>query len=107
MPPVTRLAVIRAPGFERCMYIRVPLSGPSRAAQFFNACRSLPRDHPGCFHAQDRAQAFPAGKDAVAHRLMDGFGPLGGGWKEFFQGLVYRALALVEDFLEHEDVSIT
>jgi hypothetical protein len=45
-------------------------------------------DHAGGFHAEDGAEAFAAGEDAVAHGSVDGVGQGVGRREEAFKGRV-------------------
>jgi hypothetical protein len=73
-----------------------------RAPEFLNTIGQFAGNHPCGFHAQDGAQALATGKNAVAHRLVDGFRPLCWRGQESFQSLINGLLALLKDVCKHE-----
>src|SRR5712671_5188424 len=57
-------------------------------------------EYPGGLNAKDRAYALAAGKNTVAHGLMNGSGPSGYLWQEFFERGVYRKPVFFKEFGE-------
>src|SRR5712671_7275857 len=55
-------------------------------------------EYPGGLNAKDRANALAAGKNAIAHRLMNGSGPSGYLGQEFFERGVYRETVFFKEF---------
>ena len=69
---------------------RIGVEHLQRRAEVGDACGQLTvtGHHARGFHAEDRAQAFAAGEDAVAHGAVDGMGQRIGRGEESFEGCV-------------------
>ena len=99
--------VVVVEGGEIVMDQRIGMQHLERGAELFDARRDATVNHARGFHAQNGAKALATGKDAMAHRLMDGGRVLRGRREQAFERLVGDDASLFENFLEHEEGSIT
>src|SRR5882762_909497 len=61
---------------------------------------NIGREYPGGLNAKDRANALAAGKNTIAHGLMNGSESSGYLWQEFFERGVYCETVFFKEFRE-------